>query len=146
MFIFYYAVLSEVSPPTALSPFAAAALTGADPMRTTLQTWKYTHPGVRRAVHVHAQRARARAPPAGSGPDVLIAVTIAASSLACFAAGSCGWIRKEASVVERVGALAAGGLLIHGSAVAVAVAGLVMAATLSAHLLRTRRTSDAPAL
>src|SRR4030042_570870 len=27
MFIFYYAVLSEVSPPTALSPFAAAALT-----------------------------------------------------------------------------------------------------------------------
>ncbi len=28
MFIFYYAVLSEVSPPTALSPFAAAAITG----------------------------------------------------------------------------------------------------------------------
>jgi TRAP transporter 4TM/12TM fusion protein len=27
MFIFYYAVLSEVSPPTALSPFAAAAIT-----------------------------------------------------------------------------------------------------------------------
>ena len=27
MFVFYYAVLSEVSPPTALSPFAAAALT-----------------------------------------------------------------------------------------------------------------------
>ena len=35
MFIFYYAVLSEVSPPTALSPFAAAALTGGDAMRTT---------------------------------------------------------------------------------------------------------------
>ena len=30
MFIFYYAVLSEVSPPTALSPFAAAAITGGD--------------------------------------------------------------------------------------------------------------------
>ena len=44
MFIFYYAVLSEVSPPTALSPFAAAAITGADPYRTTLQSWKYTMP------------------------------------------------------------------------------------------------------
>ena len=32
MFIFYYAVLSEVSPPTALSPFAAAAITGATPV------------------------------------------------------------------------------------------------------------------
>src|SRR5436305_8908385 len=42
MFIFYYAVLSEVSPPTALSPFAAAAITGGDPYKTTLQCCKYT--------------------------------------------------------------------------------------------------------
>ncbi|WP_342449472.1 TRAP transporter permease [Falsiroseomonas frigidaquae] len=44
MFVFYYAVLSEVSPPTALSPFAAAAITGAGPYRTTFQAWKYTLP------------------------------------------------------------------------------------------------------
>jgi TRAP transporter 4TM/12TM fusion protein len=44
MFIFYYAVLSEVSPPTALSPFAASAITGGDPYKTTLQSWKYTMP------------------------------------------------------------------------------------------------------
>ena len=44
MFIFYYAVLSEVSPPTALSPFAAAAITRADPYVTTLQSWKYALP------------------------------------------------------------------------------------------------------
>jgi TRAP-type uncharacterized transport system fused permease subunit len=37
-------VLSEVSPPTALSPFAAAAITGAGPYRTTLMAWKYTLP------------------------------------------------------------------------------------------------------
>jgi TRAP transporter 4TM/12TM fusion protein len=41
MFIFYYALLSEVSPPTALSPFAAAALTGGNPYRTTMMAWKY---------------------------------------------------------------------------------------------------------
>ena len=44
MFIFYYAVLSEVSPPTALSPFAAAALTGGNPFTTMMLTWKYTLP------------------------------------------------------------------------------------------------------
>ena len=44
MFIFYYAVLSEVSPPTALSAFAAAAITGGGPYRTTLQAWKYAAP------------------------------------------------------------------------------------------------------
>jgi TRAP-type uncharacterized transport system fused permease subunit len=44
MFIFYYAVLSEVSPPTALAPFAAAALTGGRPFRTMIVTWKFTLP------------------------------------------------------------------------------------------------------
>jgi TRAP-type uncharacterized transport system fused permease subunit len=33
-----------VSPPTALSPFAAAAITGGNPYITTLQSWKYTLP------------------------------------------------------------------------------------------------------
>jgi TRAP-type uncharacterized transport system fused permease subunit len=33
-----------VSPPTALSPFAAAAITGGDPYKTTMQAWKYTLP------------------------------------------------------------------------------------------------------
>lgn len=44
MFVFYYAVLSEVSPPTALAPFAAAALTGGQPFRTMMLTWKYALP------------------------------------------------------------------------------------------------------
>jgi len=44
MFVFYYAVLSEVSPPTALSPFAAAAICGGNPYITTMQAWKYTMP------------------------------------------------------------------------------------------------------
>ncbi len=44
MFIFYYAVLSEVSPPMALTPFAAAAITGGKPFKTTMLAWKYTLP------------------------------------------------------------------------------------------------------
>lgn len=44
MFMFYYAVLADVSPPTALAPFAAAAITRADPFATMLQAWKYTLP------------------------------------------------------------------------------------------------------
>ncbi|WP_083752343.1 TRAP transporter permease [Saccharothrix sp. ALI-22-I] len=44
MFIFYYAVLSEVTPPTALAAVAAAAITGGDVMKTMWRTWKYTLP------------------------------------------------------------------------------------------------------
>ena len=45
MFIFCYAVLSEVSPPTALSAFAAAAITGGDGFKTMMMlTARYTLP------------------------------------------------------------------------------------------------------
>ena len=62
MFIFYYAVLSEVSPPTALSPFAAAALTGGQPVRDDDADVEVHAAGVPGAVRVHAQpRGRGRA-------------------------------------------------------------------------------------
>ncbi len=44
MFMFYYAVLADVSPPTALAPFAASAITRGSPFPTMLQAWKYTLP------------------------------------------------------------------------------------------------------
>ena len=44
MFIFYYAVLSEVTPPTALAAVATAAITGGNAMPTMWQAWKYTLP------------------------------------------------------------------------------------------------------
>ena len=44
MFIFYYAVLSEVSPPTALAAVASAAITGGKVIPTMWQACKYTLP------------------------------------------------------------------------------------------------------
>ncbi len=44
MFLFYYAVLADVSPPTALAPFAAAAVTRGDAFSTMVQAWKYCLP------------------------------------------------------------------------------------------------------
>jgi TRAP transporter 4TM/12TM fusion protein len=41
---FYFAVLSEVSPPVGLSPSAAAAITGGNPFWSMMQAWKYSLP------------------------------------------------------------------------------------------------------
>ena len=41
---FYFAVLSEVSPPVGLSPSAAAAITGGNPFGAMMQAWKYSLP------------------------------------------------------------------------------------------------------
>ena len=73
MFIFYYAVLSEVSPPTALAPFAAAAVTGGDPQRTLTAAWKYTAPAF--LVPIAFTIAPEGIGLLGQGPPLLIALT-----------------------------------------------------------------------
>ena len=138
MFIFYYAVLSEVSPPTALSPFAAAAITGGNPFRTMMLTWKYTLPAflVPFAFTVSPEGAGVllQAPPG----DVVRTVGTAAIGVSALAMGLGGWLRQAANPVERVTA-AAGGLLLFYATAATDIMGLVLfGAAVALHLVRTR--------
>ena len=116
MFVFYYAVLSEVSPPTALSPFAAAAITGAGPYRTTLQAWKYTLPAfVLPFVFV--------TDPEGVGLllmfkpgmtwwDVIWQIVLCTGGLAALAAACQGYARHALPVWERAAWTMAGLLMV----------------------------------
>ena len=119
MFIFYYAVLSEVSPPTALSPFAAAAITGGSPYKTTLQSWKYTMPaflvpfvfvldkeGVGLLLNV---------PKGGSWLDVVDIFLTTAAGIAVLSVALQGRLYKPSTKVETAGFLLAGLLLIFPS-------------------------------
>ena len=117
MFIFYYAVLSEVSPPTALSPFAAAAITGGDPYKTTLQSWKYTLPAfvvpfvfVLDPMGVGLLLAL---PKGGSWWDVAWITTLVVMALIALAAAAEGWLFSRTTTIERGVLIAAGLLLIY---------------------------------
>ncbi len=119
MFIFYYAVLSEVSPPTALSPFAASAITGGDPYRTTLQAWKYTLPAflvpfvfVLDPIGVGLLM---KIPKDGSVADIFIITLKTASGLAALAAGAQNWILRRTTLAERILLILAGLLLVFPS-------------------------------
>jgi TRAP transporter 4TM/12TM fusion protein len=137
MFIFYYAVLSEVSPPTALSPFAAAAITGGDPYKTTLQCWKYTVPAFLVPFMFVLD-------PAGQGLLLMgsmkglananwwsiAEVTLtAAAGIAALAGGFQGWALKRTTLFERAMLIVAGFALVYPSAVADVIGfGLLIAA------------------
>ena len=114
MFIFYYAVLSEVSPPTALSPFAAAALTGGNPFKTMTLTWKYTLPAFVVPFVFTLRPDGAGILLRGSWQDVAASTSTAAVGIAFLAAALGGWITKPLAAAERAALVAAGGLLLHG--------------------------------
>ncbi|HET9581015.1 MAG TPA: TRAP transporter fused permease subunit [Usitatibacter sp.] len=115
MFIFYYALLSEVSPPTALSPFAAAAITGGDPYRTTMQAWKYTMPAFVVPFFFVLDPMGAgvllKMPKGGNWVEVLWIIMLGFIAIAALAAGLQGWILRKASWFERL-LLIGGGLLV----------------------------------
>jgi len=117
MFIFYYAVLSEVSPPTALSPFAAAAITGGDPYRTTLQAWKYTLPAfVVPFVFVldpDGVGLLLKMPKDGSWLHVAWIALTACIGIAALAAGAQKWLLRACGQVERWALVGCGLLLVY---------------------------------
>jgi TRAP transporter 4TM/12TM fusion protein len=121
MFIFYYAVLSEVSPPTALSPFAAAAITGGDPYKTTMQCWKYTTPAFLVPFFFVLD-------PQGSGllltgsfktlanadwGSIAVITFIAVASIMALVTGFQGWMYRNAAPAVRLMLITAGFLLVY---------------------------------
>jgi TRAP transporter 4TM/12TM fusion protein len=119
MFIFYYAVLSEVSPPTALSPFAAAAITGGDPYKTTLQAWKYTMPAFflpfMFVLDPQGIALLLTMPKDGSAIDMVAVTAKAALGIMALAASLQGWCLRRATRIERLVLLCAGVLLLFPS-------------------------------
>jgi TRAP transporter 4TM/12TM fusion protein len=144
MFIFYYAVLSEVSPPTALSPFAAAAITGGDPVRTTLLTWKYTLPAF------VVPFAFTLAPDGlglllrSSATDALRVGLTAGIGIAGLAVAFGGWLRGPASRVERVAACVAGLMLVHPSPTPDVIGLTLLAGLVGLRVMRARRGARQP--
>jgi len=152
MFIFYYAVLSEVSPPTALSPFAAAAITGGDPYKTTLQCWKYTVPAFlvpfmfvldpsgQGLLLMGSTKALANA----DWASIARVTLTAALGIAALAAGFQGWAFKRATAIERVLFVIAGFALVYPGVIGDIIGfGGVLLAVLLQVLRRTPRAAAA---
>ncbi len=117
MFVFYYAVLSEVSPPTALSPFAAAAITGGDPYKTTLQSWKYTLPAFLVPFMFVLDPAGVGLLLKGTLWQTVLTVATAAVGIVALAAGVQGWFLRATTRIERYLLIASGLLLVYPGAI-----------------------------
>jgi len=147
MFIFYYAVLSEVSPPTALSPFAAAAITGGDPYKTTLQCWKYTTPAFLVPFMFVLD-------PSGTGllltgsiktlasadwGSIALVTFTAAVGIMALCGGFQGWLFKKTTPYERLMLLVAGVLLVYPKTLFDAVGFGLVAIVLATQFMVKRR-------
>ncbi len=147
MFIFYYAVLSEVSPPTALSPFAAAAICKGNPYKTTLQTWKYVAPAIlvpfmfvldESGVSLLLMGSTTALANADLGQIAWISFT-AVVGIICLAGGLQGWFLEKTNVFERTVMVAAGVALAYPSTEADMIGFAGFGVVLITQILRNRK-------
>ena len=144
MFIFYYAVLADVSPPTALAPFAAAAITGGSPFRTTMMAWKYCLPAFLVPFMFTLSPDGASLLMIGSVPTIILTFVTACLAVAALAIAFGGWFIRRAGLPERVIAGLAGLALLYAD-LRFDVAGLVLLGlAVAVHLLLTRDSATGP--
>jgi len=112
---FYFAVLSEVSPPVGLSPSAAAAVTGGNPFGSMMQAWKYSIPAFLVPFFFSTT-------PVGNSllilganwPDFLLAAATSACSLFFLALGVVGYLHTPLRILERtILIVAAAAMVLH---------------------------------
>jgi TRAP transporter 4TM/12TM fusion protein len=142
MFIFYYAVLSEVSPPTALSPFAAAAITGGKPVKTMWLTWKYTLPAfLVPFIFVLSPRGIGLLLEGGL-LTVLIAFVTSVFAVGALAIVTGSWLFGPAKIPERVLFFGAALALLVMTPVAIGIGAAFFVAGVAVHVLGRRRAGD----
>jgi len=139
MFVFYYAVLSEVSPPVALSPFAAAAITGGNPYKTMMLTWKYALPCFLVPFMFTQPGGLAILWRDTSIIDAAVASISAIAGIIAIVSGVGGYLLRPTTLLER-GVLVASGLLLLAPGTLADIAGLAgFAAALGLQLARRAR-------
>jgi len=143
MFIFYYAVLSEVTPPTALAAVASSAITGGRPYRTMMHCWRYTLPAF--LVPFHWVLAPEGAGLLGQGPlvEVLWTSVVSAIGVAALAVVTGRWIAGPTAWPEWALAAVAAAMLLYLAPIPVAIGLAAAVAAVAVHVAR-RRPAPAP--
>jgi TRAP transporter 4TM/12TM fusion protein len=139
MFVFYYAVLSEVSPPTALAAVAAAAITGGDAFKTMMMAWRYTLPAFLVPFAFVLTDNGGALLGLAPWPDILLAAAVSIAAVAALAVVTGRWLIGPAGWPERAMCAVAAVLLLYLEPIPV-VAGLcLLGLAVLVHLVLRRK-------
>ena len=119
-----------------LSPFAAAAITGGDPYKTTLQSWKYTLPAFLVPFMFVLDPEGQGILLKGSWETIVISSVTAMVGIVALAGGAQGWFLKKTNLLERMLLIAAGLALVYPHTLADAIGIIMIAAVVVMQKLR----------
>ncbi len=91
MFVFYFGLMADVTPPVGLAAYAAAAISGADPVRTGIQGFRYEiRTGLLPFIFIF--NSELLLIDIGSIGRLFVVISCAIVAMACFVAATQGWL------------------------------------------------------
>jgi TRAP transporter 4TM/12TM fusion protein len=138
LFVFYYAILSAITPPVCASVYAAAALAGAN-------FWRVAGRALMLAGAVYVVPFLFVFRPGilaqGSTGQILLDMGVACAAVFAVSVGTSGWFRGKVSAIGRVLFLSAAALLFYAAPMADILGGLALAGLLAWRFLRKEAAS-----
>ena len=126
LFVFYFAIISAITPPVAMAVYAAAGISGSNIWRTGLAALKIGATGfIVPYMFVYGPSLLL----IGDPLKVVLTVITASIGVIALSAGLMGWFFKEANIVER-GALFVASLLLIKPGITTDVMGLLILASI----------------
>lgn len=101
LFVFYFGLMADVTPPVGLAAYAAAAISGADPVKTGIQGFRYEiRTGLLPFIFIF--NTELLLIDVGSIAQVLIVVALSIVAMGCFVAATQGWLLTRSRIWETV--------------------------------------------
>ncbi|OPY87225.1 MAG: DctM-like transporter [Smithella sp. PtaU1.Bin162] len=143
-FIFYFAIISAITPPVALAAYAAAGISGADPLKTGFTACRLAISAfIVPYMFIYAPQLLL----VGTTGDVVLAMASALVGVVALSASGIGFFIKEANIIERILLLVAALCLIKpGIYTDVAGIALLALVIVSQFLIKRTAKKGPPAL
>ena len=139
LFVFYFGIIADITPPVALAAFAAAGISGGDPIKTGVVSAKLAVAAF--IIPYMFVFNPAMLMMGASVPEILWVVFTAIIGMIAIGAGMIGFWYRKCNWIERLFALATGMLLIYPETIT-DIIGLVLFAAMVALQWVTRKKYD----
>jgi TRAP transporter 4TM/12TM fusion protein len=104
MFVFYFGLMADVTPPVGLAAYAAAAISGADPVKTGIQGFRYEiRTGLLPFIFIF--NTELLLIDIGSAGQFVMVIVASIIAMGCFVAGTQGWLLTKSRWYESVALL-----------------------------------------
>lgn len=110
LFIFYFAIISNITPPVALAAFAAAGIAGSDPMKTGLAALRL---GIAAFIVPFMFVYGPQLLLIGGTAEIILALITAIIGIIGIAGATEGWLLKETTIFQKILLLAGSLMMVH---------------------------------